>query len=514
MSTPTGATSENGAIPHRGLVTASIMLATLMQALDTTIANVALPYMQGSLAAGQDQITWVLTSYIVAAAIMTPMSGFLTGRLGIKSVFLLSIAGFTFASVLCGNADSLGTMVVFRTLQGIFGAALIPLSQTVLLDINPREKQGQAMAIWGAGMMVGPILGPTLGGWLTFNYDWRWVFYINLPIGIVTFLGVLFFVRDTVKQRGYRFDFLGFALLSVGVAALQIMLDRGELQDWFGSTEIIIEGTIAALGFWGFVVHTATAKKSFLDPQLLRDRNFVASSILIFMLGVILYATLALLPPLMQDLLDYPVTTAGLILVPRGVSTMIAMLIVGRLTAVIDVRIILLFGLAVTGYSLEAMSGYSLGMGWWPLVVTTFIQGIGLGALFVPLSTVAFATLPPQLRAEGAGFFSLVRNIGGSIGISAAEALADHMTQERHAALADRMTPFSLGLRQGWAQRLWDLHSASGLAALNREITRQASMTGYADDFRAMMLVCLVSVPLLMLVTKPSRDRAAPPVLD
>src|SRR6185312_10358494 len=297
-----------GAVPNRALITVSIMLATIMQALDTTIANVALPYMQGSLSAAYDQITWVLTSYIVAAAIMTPVTGWITGRLGLKRVFLVSVSGFTIASMLCGGASSLGQMVIFRLLQGIFGAALVPLSQSVLLDINPREKQGQAMAIWGAGIMVGPILGPTLGGWLTFNYDWRWVFYINLPVGILAFLGILAFVRDTKRDRGQRFDFLGFGLLSLGVGALQIMLDRGEQNAWFGSLETIIECALAVSGFWMFSVWTTIADRPFLNPALLKDRNFVGSCVLIFVVGIILYATLALLPPMLQDLMDYPVT--------------------------------------------------------------------------------------------------------------------------------------------------------------------------------------------------------------
>ncbi len=510
------AAERDAPVAHHGLITVSIMLATLMQALDTTIANVALPYMQGSLSAAQDQITWVLTSYIVSAAIMTPMSGWLTGRLGIKRVFLISIAGFTIASVLCGNAATLGEMVIFRTLQGVFGAALVPLSQIVLLDINPRERQGQAMAIWGAGMMVGPILGPVLGGWLTFNYDWRWVFYINLPIGIVTFLGILAFVRDTPRDESRRFDFLGFALLSIGVGALQIMLDRGELKDWFGSVEIIVEGTVAALGFWTFIVHTATAERPFLDPKLLKDRNFVASSILIFVVGVVLYATLALFPPLLQDLLNDPVTTSGLLMAPRGIAIMLAMLVVGRLMSHVDVRLILLFGLCVTGYSLYQMTGYSIEMDSWPVITTGFVQGIGLGALFVPLSATAFATLPAELRAEGAGFFNLVRNIGGSIGISVVETFATRLTQEVHSSIAAAATPFSPGFHLGWAQRAWNTHTLAGLAALNQEVTRQAAMIAYLDDFKLMMIVTLIAAPLLLLLTKPSRSAAGGtrPVLD
>ncbi|HXY99441.1 MAG TPA: DHA2 family efflux MFS transporter permease subunit [Stellaceae bacterium] len=506
---PAAASASAGAVPNRALITVSIMLATVMQALDTTIANVALPYMQGSLSAAQDQITWVLTSYIVAAAVMTPVTGWITGRFGLKRVFLVSIGGFTLASMLCGGAGSLGAMVLFRLLQGVFGAALVPLSQSVLLDINPREKQGQAMAIWGAGIMVGPILGPTLGGWLTFNYDWRWVFYINLPVGILAFLGILAFVRDSRRDRGQRLDFIGFALLSLGVGALQIMLDRGEQNDWFGSLEIMIEGALAVCGFWMFALWTGIADRPFLDPALLRDRNFLGSCILVFAVGIILYATLALLPPMLQDLMDYPVTTAGLVMMPRGIGTMAALLVVGRLINRIDIRLLLLFGLAVTTFSLHLMTGYSLAMDRSPIIVAGVIQGVGLGFLFVPLSTVAFATLDSRLRAEAAGLFSLVRNIGGSIGISLVETLQDRMTQTVHAALAAQVTPFSSGLALPAVQRLWNLHSAAGLAALNQEVTRQAAMVAYVDDFKFMMMITLAAIPLLALLRRARQAPAA-----
>ncbi|HEX7968940.1 MAG TPA: DHA2 family efflux MFS transporter permease subunit [Stellaceae bacterium] len=500
-------------VVHRGLVTVSIMLATIMQALDTTIANVALPYMQGSLSAAQDQITWVLTSYIVAAAIMTPVTGWVTGRFGLKRVFLVSVAGFTVASMLCGFATSLGEMVVFRLLQGVFGAALVPLSQSVLLDINPKERQGQAMAIWGAGIMVGPILGPTLGGWLTFNYNWRWVFYINLPVGILAFLGILLFVRDTRRERGQRFDFLGFALLSLGVGALQIMLDRGERNDWFGSLETVIECALALCGFWMFTLWTSIADRPFFNPALLRDRNFVGSCILIFIVGIILYATLALLPPMLQGLMDYPVTTAGLVMMPRGIGTMLAMLAVGRLIGRVDTRLLLLAGLAVTAFSLYQMTGYSLQMDWWPIVTAGVVQGFGLGFLFVPLSTVAFATLPPSMRAEAAGIFSLLRNVGGSIGISMVETVADRMTQIAHASIAAQVTPFNPALRLPSVQQFWNPHTVQGLAALNEEVTRQAAMIAYIDDFKLMMIVTIVAVPLLLLLRRARPAGGGAPVV-
>jgi DHA2 family multidrug resistance protein len=493
-------------VPHRGLITVSIMLATVMQALDTTIANVALPHIQGSLSATQDQITWVLTSYIVAAAIMTPLTGWLAGRYGVKKVFLISVVGFTIASVLCGLATSLSQIVLYRLLQGICGAALVPLSQAVLLDINPPQRHGQAMAVWGAGIMVGPILGPALGGWLTDNYDWRWVFFINLPVGIVAFFGILIFIRESRHANPRRFDLFGFATLSLGIGALQMMLDRGELKDWFGSTEIWAEAILAGLGLYLFVVHTVTAEHSFLDRALLRDRNFVTGCVFIFAVGIILYATLALLPPMMQGLLGYPVITTGVITAPRGMGTMVAMILVGRLIGKIDIRLIIGFGMALTAYSLWQMSGFSLQMGYGPLIWSGICQGTGLGFVFVPLSTITFATLDRTLRTDGTAIFSLLRNVGSSLGISMVTALLTENTQIVHARLAEGVRPDN---PVAWSLASpFSFTSQGGLAALNAEVTRQASMVAYIDDFWLMMLIVLAAMPLLLLMRKP---RAAAP---
>ena len=388
------------------------MLATIMQALDTTIANVALPHMQGSLSATQDQISWVLTSYIVAAAIMTPPTGILAEKLGRKRLFLGAVAGFTVASMLCGIAETLPEMVGFRLLQGVFGASLVPLSQAVLLDTYPREEHGRAMALWGVGVMVGPILGPTLGGYLTDFYNWRWVFFINLPFGILALLGILFFVPENEHRSHRSFDLFGFAMLSLAIGALQLMLDRGELKDWFGSTEIIVEATVAVLGLYLFLVQMATAEHPFLEPRLFKDRNFAIGLFFIFVVGIILLATLALLPPFLQNLMGYPVVTTGLVLAPRGIGTMFAMLIVGRLIGRVDSRLLILVGLALAGISLWEMADFTTGVSEWTIIRTGVVQGLGLGFLFVPLSTLAFSTLAPALRTEAAGMFSLMRNIG------------------------------------------------------------------------------------------------------
>ncbi|HKS89598.1 MAG TPA: DHA2 family efflux MFS transporter permease subunit [Stellaceae bacterium] len=498
---------------NRAAITISIMLATIMQALDTTIANVALPHIQGSLSAAQDQVTWILTSYIVAAAIMTPLTGWLAGAFGIKRVFLASVAGFTVASALCGAAQSLGQIVAFRLLQGACGAALVPLSQAVLLRINPPERHGQAMAVWGTGIMVGPILGPVVGGWLTDNYDWRWVFYINLPVGIVAFLGIFAFIRETRQTQRERFDFLGFVALSIAIGALQLLLDRGQLKDWFGSIEIWIEALVAGLAFYLFVVHTMTTReRAFLNPDLLRDRNFMAGIVLMFFISIILFATLALLPTMMQQLMNYPVVTTGLATAPRGIGTMIAMFLVGRIINRIDIRLILLVGLGLTALSLAQMSGFSLLMGMSPIVVSGFIQGFGLGLVFVPLSTISFATLSRSVLTQGTAVFSLMRNIGSSIGISIVEALLIQNTQTVHARLVENLRPDNPLLQSPHHfPAPFSLHTTLGIEALNALVNRQAAMVAYIDDFKFMMIVVLLAVPLLLLLRKPRQAGARGP---
>ena len=344
---------------NRAAITVCVILATLMQALDTTIANVALPYMQGSVSASQDQIDWVLTSYIVAAAIMTPPTGYLAGRFGLKRLFLVSVAGFTVASMLCGMAQSLVEIVLFRVLQGLFGAALVPLSQTVLLNINPKERQGSAMALWGVAVMAGPVLGPVLGGWLTEAYSWRYVFYINLPIGVLAFVGMTTFLPETARNTTAKLDWFGFGTLSLTIAALQVMLDRGEELDWFGSGEIVTEAIIAASAFYLFLVHTFTAHEPFVRPSLFRDRNFTAGVLFISIVGLTYYASLALQPPYLQNLMNYPIVSAGLVLGPRGVGTMGAMLVVGKLTGRVDTRLLLAVGLGLTAWSFYVMTGWT-----------------------------------------------------------------------------------------------------------------------------------------------------------
>jgi MFS transporter, DHA2 family, multidrug resistance protein len=500
---PAERTADGG---NRLAITVCVILATLMQALDTTIANVALPYMQGSVSATQDQIDWVLTSYIVAAAIMTPPTGFLASRFGLKRLFLVSVTGFTVASMLCGMSQSLTQIVLFRILQGAFGAALVPLSQSVLLNINPPERQGSAMAMWGVAVMAGPILGPVLGGWLTENYTWRYVFYINLPIGILCFLGMRVFLTETMSNANEKLDWLGFGTLSLGIGALQVLLDRGEQLDWFGSGEIIIEAIIAASAFYLFLAHTFTADKPFVRPALFRDRNFMAGTLFVAIVGLTYYASLALQPPYLQNLMNYPVVTAGLVLGPRGIGTMAAMLVVGRLIGRIDTRLLLGFGLGLTAWAFYAMTGWTPDVSQSAIIEVGVVQGIGLGFLFVPLSTVTLATLSPWHRTEGAGFYNLSRNIGSSIGISVVNALLIRNTQANHADIAQHVTAVNRAFESPAVIQFWNPLTAAGRAALDAMIMQQAQIIAYIDDYKLLMIATLAVIPLL-LVFKKTSDR-------
>jgi DHA2 family multidrug resistance protein len=456
--------------------------------------------MQGALQSSQDQISWVLTSYIVAAAIATPLTGWLCSAFGRRNVFLVAVAGFTVASALCGMADNIWEIVAARLLQGLFGAALVPLSQAVLLDINPKEKIGQAMAIWGAGIMIGPILGPMLGGWLTENASWRWVFYINLPVGVMAFYGIARYLPES-RPAGIRLDLFGFATLSLSIGLLQMFLDRGEQLDWFDSNEIRVEAIGCLIAFAFFVAHTFTAiGTSFFDRRLLKDRNFVTGLLFAFIVGLVLYATMALLPTLLQGLLGYPVVYTGMVMAPRGIGTMVAMLMVGRLLHYIDARAIMALGFTLTAIALYMMTAMTLDMNSHVILLSGVIQGLGIGFTFVPLSAVAFATLAPDLRNDGTPIFSLLRNIGSSVGISIVQAMLTSGTARAHAELATDISAGNLALQS--LPSALNPATAAGLGMLNAEVTRQAAMMAYLDDFRFMLVLTVVSLPLLLLIRK------------
>ena len=482
------------------MITIGTMLATLMQALDMTISNVALPYMAGTFAASYDESTWVLTSYIVAAAIMTPPTGWLAAKFGRRRLFLTSVFGFTATSALCGLSGSLTGAVVSRSLQGLFGAALVPLSQATLLDNYPPERHAYAMAIFGIGIMLGPILGPTLGGWLTENWTWRWVYFINVPVGAVAALLIWRHVRETDRSNPPPFDIFGFLAISIAVACLQVVLDRGEIKDWFGSTQIIVIALIASISFYLFLVHIFTVRSPFISPDLFLNRNFLLGSVFIFIIGIVLFGTLALFPPLLQELLDFPVVTVGILLAPRGIGTMIAMLIGAQLATAVQPRLLMIFGFLVCAYAMWGMATFSLQIGPWDVFLWGVVQGFGVGFIFPPLTSTTFSTLPPERRTEAAGIYNLVRNIGSSVGISIMTALIDRNTQINHATIAGPLSPFNRALQQPPYATFFNVETPRGLSLLNEQVTKQAAMIGYIDDFKLMMLVTLLAAPFAFMM--------------
>jgi DHA2 family multidrug resistance protein len=456
--------------------------------------------MQGSLSATQEQTTWVLTSYIIASAVMTPLSGWLADRFGRKPLFLYSVIGFTLASVLCGMAQSLPQVVTFRLLQGLCGASLFPLSQAVLFDIYPMSQAGRAMAIWGIGVGVGPMLGPIIGGWLTDNFSWRWVFYVNVPIGVLALMGVLAYLPDS-KHKRRSFDFFGFAMLAIFVGLLQMVLDRGPRKDWFSSAEIQLEAFAAVVALYLFIVHTITAIRPFTRLSLFKDRNYLSGNVIGFLIGMVMFSVMSLLAPFMQELLHYSVMQSGYLLSSRSIGTMISMLLVGRLMAWIDARLLIAAGLALAAFSLWQMTQYDLLMDRWSIMLPGIIMGFGLGSAMVPATAMAFATLARTEFNEATALYALVRNLGNSIGISIMQGLLVHNIQTVHASLASHITPY----RRSFSS----LAAATDTRAaemLNAQVTTQAQLIAYLDDFKFLLVALLASMPLLLFVRRPDRS--------
>src|SRR3990167_1969464 len=485
---------------RRRLITFTVMAATIMHALDGTIANVALPSIQGSLSATQEQVSWVITSYIVASAIMTPLAGFCAMRFGLRRTLATCVVGFTIVSMLCGAAQSLDQLVLFRALQGGFGAALVPVSQAIMMDTYPREEQGKAMAMWGVGTMLGPIAGPSLGGWLTDELNWRWVFYVNLPVGILCTLGILALVRDSVHDRPRRFDLLGFTLLAVAIGSFQLMLDRGHMLDWYDSVEIIGETLVAGVAFAMFLVHMMTYRQPFLSRDLFRDRNLSVGLAFTALAGLVLIVTATLMPPFLQQLMGYPVFTTGVVLAPRGAGMMVSMMLVSRLIGRIDARVLIGIGFGLCALSLWDMTLFNLNVSESRIIWNGVLLGFGLGLVFPPLTVLTFATLPPRLRTEGAAINALLRNLGASIGIAVLVSMLASNTQQNRADIVEKFTPF----HPGWPLGRGLPGADPGLLAVwDAEINRQAALIGYLNDFRVMMICSLVLIPLLFLMRRP-----------
>jgi DHA2 family multidrug resistance protein len=506
MSVATQATPR-----HAVLITVSVMLASLLYSIDWTIAAVALPHMQGTFSATQDQTGWIITSYIVASAISISTSGWLSTRFGRKRVFVHALSAFMVASVFCGAAESLAVEVLARIAQGMSGAFLIPLSHAVILDTYPPAEQGKAMALWGTGSVMGSFIGPTLGGYLTEHLSWHYIFYINLPFGLLALLGIVAFVPETVRDPGRRLDGFGFLTLALGIGSLQLMLDRGGRLDWFDSPEIVVEAWLAALGLYLFAAHSLTTREPFLDPRLVMQRGFFIGLIFVFLYGLLTVPPIVLMPPFLADVRGYPIDTIGLLQAPRGFGLLAAMIVGGRVTGRIDSRILIAFGLFCIAASGWEMSTWNADVGEWPLVWTNFVQGVGGGIILVPIQAIAFPALAPERRTEAAAVFNLVRSIGASIGVSTALTLFVQASSANHARLTEHVTRFRETLRFPAAAAQWSLASPEGFAVIEREIDRQAAMLAYAGDFRTLAMAALAGLPLLLLL---GRQRQGPNPLE
>lgn len=495
-------------VENRGLLTVGVMLAMIVVMLDTTVANVALPHMQAGLGATFDTVTWVLTSYIIGTAIAMPITGWLADRIGSRQLFLIAVGGFVLTSMACGIAMHLEEMVLFRFIQGITGAFIGPLSQTVMLDINVPSRQARAMSVWGMGIMIGPIMGPIIGGWLTENYNWRWVFYVNLPVGLLAFSLIWLFLPGKPLSRR-SFDLFGFSMLAIALSALQLMLDRGTDQDWFHSAEIWIEAMIAASAAWIFLVHLATSKRAIIDRALIANANMAMALLFQLVIGLMMMAVMALMPPLLQRIYGYDVLDTGVLLAPRGVGILISMFITGRIAGKVDPRYIIMTGMLIAAVSMWQMTRWSLVMDWHPIVISGIFQGLGMGLCFMPVNSMAFATLDPRYRTEGASLLNLFRSIGGSVGISIVTAVLGHNVQASHEDLAAHITSSSMpSVDPGTADR-FGAAGESIMTMVNAEVTRQALMIAYLDDFKLIMYILLFALPII-LIMRPPRQTAAP----
>jgi DHA2 family multidrug resistance protein len=485
---------------QRFLISVAVMAATVMQVLDITIVNVALPHMQGELSATPDQISWVLTSYMVSSGIVMPLTGYFTDRLGQKKFLFISIVGFSLTSVLCGLSSSLSEIVAFRLLQGISGAALVPLSQSVMVATFPAEERGKAMAIWGMGVMVGPILGPTLGGWLTEYMSWRWTFFINLPVGILSALLVLRYIPET-QRRERDMDWLGLVLMALGVAGLQYVLDRGAQDDWFSSPVIQFSTYLSIVGFAGFFLHTISYKgHALFSPEIFKDRNFVTASLLMAFLGLGLFGSMLLQPLMLEGLMNYPTLTTGLTLAPRGLASMFAMMIVGRLISRIDPRLLISAGIIIFCIGSYQTTQYSLvmGIGW--VIFPMILQGMGLGMVFIPLSTLAFSTLPQRFSAEAAGMYSLLRTIGSGIGVSLVVTVLTRHSQVAWHNVGGQLQPFNPALAPYLNQLGINEQAPQAAGVLAKQLALQSQMIGFLDAYIFVTVAFAAMLPLVFIM--------------
>lgn len=496
------------------LLTFGIMTASLIQVLDTTIANVAIPHMQSSLGSTPDEISWVLTSYIVAVAVFMPITGWLADRIGSRRLFIGSVAGFVISSMLCGMAQNVTEMVIFRALQGATGAFIAPLAQAAMIDTNKPSRQPQMMALWGIGIMIGPILGPFLGGWLTENWNWRWVFYVNVPLGAFS-LAIMFAALPSREILKRRFDMAGFALVGTMLVSIQLLLDRGNHVDWFDSAESWIYAFLFLSSAWMALIHFTTARNTLFDRELFANPNFVFGIAFSLAMGVVMFATIALLPPMLQRLFGYGVIDTGEALMPRGVGTLLTMQLSGMLVRRgFDPRVMIALGFSIAAWSLWAMSRWSLETDFEQIVIWGFVQGLGMGLIFIPLNASSFATLPAHLRTEASSLLNLSRSVGSSIGISIVITMFARNMQTSHADLAGHVTGSLSGVIDFATVDRFQRLGEAALLALDGEVNRQAAMIAYINDFYLMMWMTMAVIPLTFVMRRPVLNQPGPPGSD
>ena len=483
----------------RAMILVTVSMCTMLYALTVTIVNVALPQLQGALSATPDQIAWVVTLNVIATAVVTPMTGWLVGRLGERPLLLWSIVGFAISTLLCATAASLETLLVYRVAQGAFGAPIVPLSQSMLLVNFTGRDRPMAQGFFGMTVVVGPAVGPALGGYFAEAHDWRWVFYLIVPLCVAAFLMVVSFIRPTDKKGSAKLDWTGFLALSFTIICLQLLVDRGERFDWFESQEIILYACGAALGLYLFIVHTATSDAPFLNPQLFKDRNFAIGLTLVFVYGMLNFTPITLLPPLLHDLKGYPDSLIGLLLAMRGLGMVVGFFTAGRL-GWLDPRITFLVGMILNGISGLMLAAFNVDVSPSAVAWAGIVQGIGSGMMWVPLVTMSFATLPDRFMPDGSAIFHLLRNFGTSIFISLSFMVVVRTARMNYAELAENISPYRESLRFPHIIGGWDFDSAVGLSRIGEEIDRQAHMIGYDNAFVMYAIVCFASLPLLLLV--------------
>ncbi|CAN5252269.1 DHA2 family efflux MFS transporter permease subunit [soil metagenome] len=508
-------TSQAGSVPseagdravldsrYPGVLTWAVMVVSICQFIDATIANVALPHMQTSLDASVDSASWILTSFIITGAIATPITGWLADQIGSRNLFLYSCAGFLGTSALCGLATSLPAMVVFRILQGTCAAFMGPMSQTIIYDINKPSVQPRAMAIWGVVVMIAPISGPFLGGFLTEYLDWRWVFFVNLPIGIPALVVIWWLLPSRPIDRR-RLDLFGFSMLGLALAALQLLLDRGQTKDWLQSTEIVVELCIAISCFWIFVVHSSRSRQPLFAGALVRDTNFVASLALMVALGLSNIALSAMLPTMYQTIYGYSVMDTGMLMAPRGVGVIVTMIITNRLIGRIDYRFLAMFGFLISALSMWMMTGWSLDQSWETIVVSSLIQGFGIGFVFVPMNMIGFSRLSVEHRMEGSALLSLARNLGGSFGISLMVTMLARNVQVAHSDIGGGVTATTIPSIDiaAIADRMGSIGGAA-MTMIDGLVNRQALMIAYLDNFYLVFWMLLLIAPLPLIAKRP-----------